>query len=151
MPLTNREKREQEREAPVNGKAGESRKERLAVNLYDLERQDPAFRGPDLLSRLDAGAPVWVDRNRKDEHALVFCCPLLEAALIIDLLRSEDRKAGDPPTRAYVRRGALWAKLPGNTVLTELGRDGKARLSRKEFPAPIEAAPRLAPPPVRLI
>lgn len=94
------------------------RRERLGVNLFDLERIDPFVRSQMRLSdRLDLGAPVWVDRNRPDEHAVAFKCDFLTAALLCDVIRHRDRQAGVYPTRVYLFREA-WSKLPSTAVLT---------------------------------
>jgi hypothetical protein len=130
------------RNAPATNGAPKAppRKERLAVNLYDLGRLDPVFRQRVLGGRLNVDCPVWVDRNREDEQALEFVCPLLEAALAIDIIRSQDRKTGEAATRAYVFREA-WSRISGRMTLTELDEQGKARLSREAFPAPAPLVP----------
>lgn len=105
------------------------RKERLAVALADLDRVDPSIRGKLLAGRLDLTSTVRVGQDRmEDVPAVVFICPLLEAAIICDVLRSHDRKAGDPPTGIYINKAASWSRVTNNTVLTVLV-DGKARLN----------------------
>lgn len=116
--------------------------ERLAVNLYDItntNRLPDSIRQMLLLDKLDLSTPIRTDPERLDEAAVAFNCDLLSAACIIDVLRSHDRKAGDYPTRAYLRRASAWNKLPGHAVLTEVV-DGKPRLNPDWFPQRIKGA-----------
>ena len=124
---------------------GTGRKERLALNVFDLDRLDPVLRARLLKGRLDLRA-VRPDPDRGGETAVAFSCDPLTAALICDLLRSEDRRAGDVPTRVYLRRNKVWVRLSASDVLTEVGEDGKATLSHDLFPPePVE----YVPPPVK--
>lgn len=121
-----------------------SRPEKLAVNLFDLDHLHPAVRAAALGGKL-AGEAVRVDDERIDETAVEFRCPLLTAASALDVLRSEARKAGDPPIRAYIKRQGWWQRLPHAAVLTRV-REGKVELSPEWFPPPaLETAKMVAP------
>ena len=111
-----------------------ARPEKLAVNVYDLEGIDAAIRqrvlGPQL-DKLDAKNPVWIDRNRDDESAVIFTCDLLTAALACDILRSECRRENGPVIRLYLKKGA-WQKVPSTAILTAIIND-KAVLNPAVF------------------
>lgn len=92
-------------------------RERLAVNLADLDRVDPTIRGILLGGKLDATRAVVTDKGRMDEIAVAFTCDLLTAACCCDTLRTHDRKVGDYPTRVYVFRRA-WTKIVSSALLT---------------------------------
>lgn len=93
----------------------------LAVNLADLDRMDPALRGPLLHGKLDLKAGhIRVDPRRVDEFAVGFTCDLLTAATLCDVVRSNDRKLRQSPTRVYLRRRVSWEQLPKDAVLTEV-------------------------------
>lgn len=107
-------------------------RERLAVNLFDLDRMNPDVRAMLLGGKLDlAGGAIRVDDSRLDETGVTFSCDLLTAASICDVIRNQDRIVGDYPTRIYVFRRA-WSRLPGDEVLTEVV-VGKVRLRRRTF------------------
>lgn len=106
--------------------------EHLAVNLLDLDRIEETVRFTMFADKLVLTDTVWVDKNRVDEVAVVFKCPILQAACVLDIVRGRDRKAGMYPTRAYIRRGRLWVKLPGETLLT-LIEDEKVVLNPSVF------------------
>ena len=110
-------------------------KERLAINLFDLDRVSPDIRPVLLGGRLQL-TPIRMDKDRPDETGVEFTCPLLEAALIIDTLRGHDKKVGDYPTRAYIRRGTAWTKLPGDRILTIISEEGDIRLNSLFFDVP---------------
>ena len=121
------------------------RTERLAVNLYDLDRVAPSLRASLVAPRLDLTKPIdmgW-DRKSDDETAVVFNCDLLSAAIICDTLRSHDRAAGDSPTRVYLFK-KVWTRVASHVVLTELV-DGRCQLSPDVFVVEVEAAPVVAP------
>ena len=122
-------------------KPREDRRERLAVNLYDLTNVHELVRASLLGGKLDLAkeSVVWVDNSRLDETAVPFICDLLTAASCLDVLRSEARKVNDPPIRAYIYREA-WTRLPHYAVLVNI-EDGKAVLSSEWFPRKAEAAP----------
>lgn len=110
--------------------------EKLAVNIPDCDYIPAVFReAMGLSKKVDLTKPTLVYRNKnkseEDEYGFVFTCPLLEAALLCDMIRSRDRKVGFVPTRLYIFR-RTWQKILNGTVLTETV-DGKARLSRKVF------------------
>ncbi len=71
----------------------EIRREKLAVNLYDLDRVEESLRPKLFAGRLKLDKPLKMDWDRRDavdEVAVEFECPLLEAAIICDTLRSNE-------------------------------------------------------------
>lgn len=120
-----------------------ARKEKLAVNLYDLDRVDPLIRGELLADKL-APLPIKVDANRDDEVAVEFSCDLLTAAVICDILRGHDREGGDNPTRIYIKRDARWLKVPSHVVFVDTS-TGVARLNSALFP--VKVVPAVLPGP----
>src|SRR5258708_5913057 len=102
---------------PIVGKvnqSAEARKERLAINLVDLDRIEPVVRSI-LISPYVNKNPadiVKADRDRMDEMAVIFTCHLLQAACICDTIRNKDRAAGQYPTRIYLqkREGLAWER-----------------------------------------
>lgn len=123
----------------LNGIAKEERRERLALNLWDLEKLvHPTVRLlMNLGNNMDLANAIWVDRDRLDETAVAFICPLLQAACIVDVLRSENRRHGERAVRIYLKRAEAWTRLPEVTVLTVL-KDGHAELNPLWFPEPIK-------------
>lgn len=114
------------------------RPEQLAINLFDLNRLPPIVRHSLLHGQLDLTGAFQTDKDAPDERGVRFSCELLKAAIICDIIRSEDRKAGDFPTRVYYRKeaGKAWRSLPNDTVLTEEGeKEGSFSLNRKLFPS----------------
>lgn len=94
--------------------------EELAVNVYDLTRIDaevlPMLLPPGTLDR----TPIRMDDDRPDEYAVRLLCSLLRAATLLDVIRGNDRKCGDHPTRVYLRRVKAWERLPSTAVLTSV-------------------------------
>ncbi len=108
---------------------------KLAINLYDLDRIAPTLRTKLFSGRLDLSKPLstaWDRTNIKEEVAVLFTCDLLTAAIICDTVRSHDRKAGDFPTRLYLKRKS-WARIPSGVVLTALTEENKCVLNPKVF------------------
>lgn len=111
---------------------------RVAINLKDLDRIVPAMRQSLLTGKLAlAEGAIRTDPARADEAAVAFCCDALTAALVCDIVRSHDRRAGDAPTRCYLFRKA-WSKVPG-TVALSVVEDGQAKLNPALFGERIEA------------
>ena len=112
----------------------------LAVNICDLTRIDPTVRAMLLGGKLDvASGPIRTDPERLDESAIAFSCDLLTAACCLDVMRDHDRRAGDYPTRCYVKTASVWNKLPGRATLTVTITDkylehGKVVLNPEWFP-----------------
>lgn len=115
---------------------GSSRPERLALNLFDLERVHPAVRAK-LLPLLDLRkeAAVWVDKDHLDETASPFACSLLAAANACDLIRGMARQLREEVPRVYLdcRGKGTWERLTAAAVLTVV-HDGKVILDPAMFP-----------------
>lgn len=106
---------------------------KLAVSLTDLDRVDPIIRSR-LALMLDLTSTIRVGMDRmEDIPAVVFSCPLLEAATVCDVLRNHDRQVGDAPTGIYVNKAQSWSRVTNNTLLTVLV-DGKVKLNPAVFP-----------------
>lgn len=90
---------------------------RLAIALDDLDRVDPIARQKMLAHRLDLENPIRIT-NKVCDAAVAFCCKIVDAAIICDLIRGEDRKAGDTPSRIFLDKGEGWKSVPGNAVFT---------------------------------
>ena len=120
---------------------------RLAVSLEDLDRVPLGVRSQLLGGRLDLEnlIPDAEQRRQVMVPAVEFCCDLLVAASIVDIMRSWDRAVGVEPIRAYVSvGGSWWSRVPGNRILALTGEDG-ARLNPTIFavrviPSPIDAS-----------
>ncbi len=122
---------------------------KLAINLTDLDRLEPTFRQKMLGRKLDLSRVVKVNNRGLIEPGVVFTCPILEAALICDIIRNNDRLCGDPPTRAYIFRQD-WKRLRDTDVLTQV-HEGKANLAPAIFTdAEIIIAPPIVQAPKRL-
>jgi hypothetical protein len=125
------------------------RKERIGVNLFDLQRVLPEVRGMLLAGKVDVSRVYTTDPRRGDERAVEFTCPLLDAACICDVLREHDRRAGDDPTRVYLRREKVWEKLPAESLLSVV-EDGECVLNPKLF-RPVVRSEDLVPLPTRRV
>lgn len=124
----------------------DDRRERLAVALTDLDRVPPEVRTHLLAGRLDLSQAIRVGQDRmEDVPAVVFSCDLLTAAIVCDMLRSNDRKVGDAPTGLYINKNQSWSRITNNTVLTVVI-NGKAKLNPKVFPSDAMVG---TPPPVK--
>jgi hypothetical protein len=115
----------------------EERTEKLAIALDDLDRIHPSIKGGLLgagYCKVDLGNIFRVGEGRvKGGRAMVaFRCSLLEAATICDIVRSHDRKVGDPETFVYMKRGEEWCQVFGTKTLTVVA-DGKVALNPEVF------------------
>ena len=111
-------------------------RELVAISLEDIERMPAALRDKLLGGRLDlTGAQRLVGSA---DAAVVFRCPVLEAALACDIARSHDRKAGDRPSRVYIHDGRAWRRLSERAILTLL-EQGEPRLNPAVFGMPEQA------------
>lgn len=128
--------------------AAPPRPERLAFNLFDLDRVDPRVRAR-LLPLLDLRreAAAWVDRDRVDETAAPFACSLLLAAQACDAVRGMARVTRQPVPRVYLdRKGAgVWVRLPALETLTYLYL-GRVVLNPVLFPGAADLSPAPLPP-----
>jgi hypothetical protein len=95
---------------------------KLALNLEDLGRMIPEARQAFLGGKL--GGMVWVDKTVKDGCAVELTCEFTDAALVCDLIRSEDRRLGRTPTRLYLFR-RTWTQLSSTAVLTQVRQPDK--------------------------
>lgn len=98
---------------------------RVAINPLDLSQLSPTIWGPVLKGRVAFGKMTLehVDKNRPDEIAAVFTCPVLEAALALDKFLSETRAINEAAGtkdvyRCYIHRGLTWVKLRQDAVMT---------------------------------
>lgn len=113
---------------------------KLGINLEDLDRIDPIMRQRLLHKRLDLENPVRIATNSL-EVAIPFVCNLRDAATICDIIRSEDRKAGDAPTRIYLKNGTRdWKRTSPNTLFGVQVK-GQLHLNPQVFNVPIEHTP----------
>ncbi len=118
-------------------------RELLAISLKDLLEQVPE----ELRIKLTAGrlgVSKTVGAGRDDDPAVVFKCDLLAAAAVCDLIHSNDRETGNPPTGVYLYRNSAWWRVTNQTVLTILD-GGAVRLNPAVFSVPVELAPMTAP------
>lgn len=121
----------------------------IAVNVFDLDRVPDVMKHKLLSGRLDLSRRIntQTTRHEPDEAAIPFKCPLLEAAIIGDWLRSQDRQHGVFPTRLYInRKGVAWGRILSYVVLTEVDEEtGKVKLNTDFFTYFKETAPLIAP------
>lgn len=106
----------------------------IAINLIDLDRVDQLVRQLLLAGKLDLSrdAVIQTDKDHFDEMAVRFTCDALTAACVCDTIRNHDRRAGDYPTRVYVRKAVAWVKVAGNEHLSIVVGD-KVLLNPKVF------------------
>lgn len=125
----------------------------LALNLADLSRSAPEVRGPLLAGKLNLREPVRPDPARPLDAAVEFTCDLATAAAAADVLRDQDRAAGDRPTRAYLksRRGGNWVQLSADAVLCRVV-SGRVLPNADVFRPDVRPTDLVAPPvrPVRM-
>lgn len=119
---------------------------RLAISVDDVVDRMTADTNGMLAGRLSLAGQQYIrtGSEARPEAAVEFSCPLLEAAVICDVLRARDREAGLEPTRCYVMRRSTWSRLPAAAVLTMV-RDGRCELCRETFAVEVEAAESSAP------
>lgn len=124
---------------------------KLAINLFDLDRLPQVVLASAVTPHVstDKDDLVVMDKSRLDEVAVVFTCPVLQAASICDVLRSHDRDAGDAPTRVYVFR-KTWSKVPGDKALSVV-RDGEVQLNPAVFRVERIPVPSTPPPTKRVM
>ena len=130
------------------------RKEKLAVNLEGLDALSDELRVRLFAGRLNLQdiVRVTLDGRPAEYPSVGFCCPLAEAALVCDLIRSEDRKHGRPSTAIYLSRSGTgpWVRVQDHWMLT-LVVAGKPHLNPAFFPdtAVPDCSPRVVVPLVR--
>lgn len=124
---------------------------RLALPVSVLELIDPGLRERlSLASRLER-TPIRLDSDKV--HIVAFSCDLLTAALICDIIRSNDRKLGDRASPIYRQRspGGKWVRASDTTVFTTTDTDGKAHLSVDVFPEVIKPEDLIPPSPQKVV
>ena len=126
----------------------EQRTERLAIAVAcataAVDRGDAKL----LAGRIDIAKVLRVGQGEKidDVPAVAFCCELLEAATVCDLLRSNARRLKQPPPELYLSKGGeRWARVTYDAVLTMVSA-GKLKLHPKAFPSEAVVGP---PPKVK--
>ena len=107
------ESEEPQKSDPATSNPSDRRNEKLALSLLDLDKADKSLVARILGGKL-AKEVVTIDNT---EVGVTFTCSLETAALAIDVLRSENRREGLQPVRAYIFRGD-WKRLPVTAVLT---------------------------------
>lgn len=91
------------------------RSERLAINIDDVLRLDKTTRTQlNLAHILDLEQSVLVAEM---ELAVVFTCPLLQAAITCDIIRCQDLEVKDEPSRIYLLK-RTWVNIPSTQFLT---------------------------------
>lgn len=105
---------------------------RLAINLHDLSRLSEINRQLLLAGNLYLEHVVRADKQRLDEHGVIFSCDLLRAAYICDTIRFKDRQIKQYPTRVYLQKARAWQKLASTLDLT-MASDGEVRLNPQIF------------------
>ncbi len=128
--------------------AEQDRTEKLAIAVACAEAAVARGDGMLVAGRLDLSTVLRVGQGEKidDVAAVPFRCPLLEAAIVCDVLRSNARRLGHPPPELYISRdGGRWVRITYSTVLTIVSA-GKTKLHPKVFPTEAVMGP---PPKVR--
>lgn len=101
----------------------ESRKDKLAINLFDLDELVSPLRMYVVGDRVDYSKPIRVGESIS-ETAVPFSCGLLAAATACDVLQSELRKAKLQPVRIYsAKEDGSWRSMPAGTLYTVLHDD----------------------------
>jgi hypothetical protein len=110
-----------------------TRKERLAINLFDVTDQVPDdVRQLLLHGNIDVTQHVRSDDEQPDETGVQFTCDLLRAGAICDSIRNADRRAGRVPTRVYIFRERAWTRLPADADLLRVV-SGRCYLNPRVF------------------
>lgn len=117
---------------PIEQPKRDERPERLALNVFDLDRASKNLIVKVLGGKITKEV-VTVDSKREDEIGLLFSCSLETAALCSDILQSEYRREGLEPIRVYLFKRGGWVKLPFNAVLT-VNHKGQIVLNPDWFP-----------------
>lgn len=115
------------------------RKERLAINLFDLDATTVEMRVMlfgEGMKLLDLQNPIRIDPNDINETAIELRHTLLVGAAALDTFQSGRRKFGDAPAKLYIHRGQTWVRLPGTTLLTVV-RHGRPALNPLVFGAEV--------------
>lgn len=111
----------------------ERRKERLAVNLFDIDSLEPTMRLFLISGKIDFKLPVRVGESIQ-ETAVPFQCRLLEAATACDIIQEEQRKVGLPPVKVYLdaEGTGFWIRIASSTQFTVV-HGGKVALNPEVF------------------
>lgn len=113
----------------------EERSERLALNIHDLDRLPAEERKKLLAGRIDPkGSIVWPYGEEAPESvAIPLTCPLLQAAILVDVIRSKDREAKREPCQVYIERDGEWVEVEKDAVFSTLY-NGRFLLNHSVFP-----------------
>ena len=92
----------------------------LAIDIYSLDRLDPELFKRILASRLDSKRVVEIPLGAQTVRVIPFRfgCTSLAAAISIDVIKSENRRAGQPEVQCYVKLDGKWLRVPSGTTLT---------------------------------
>ncbi len=121
-----------------------NRSVRLAIPMDDLQRVNVSVRAKLVSDKLDLSKIVRIDENRgRKVPALLFRCDLLIAAAVCDVLRANDRRAGENPTQVYVMRDRAWTRVTWNTLLTVQNEQGEIVLNPAVFGASANGEPKV--------
>lgn len=101
--------------------------ELLAISLEDLDRLVIEIYQKAIVPNVSP-KPIKLDGY----VILEFSCSLLQAALICDKIRSDDRAMGDAPTSVFISKKEVWQKLSTNAILTRVV-NGRAELNPMYF------------------
>lgn len=109
---------------------------KLAIWLSDVERLPPQMR-LEMYPHLDLNKIHRTGKGERIEESptLAFKCPLLQAALICDVVRSHDRKVGARPSELFVNRSGDddgWRRIVYGDMLTVVV-NGRAILNPAVF------------------
>lgn len=107
---------------------------KLGLDIFGLDDISSELRKMTLTGKIDLKHTVKVDLDKSNPtEAVVFICPLLEAAVTIDVVRSECRRLNDPIVKAYINRGKRWERLRDTDVLTIVNEKFKGVLNPEIF------------------
>lgn len=127
---------------------------KLGLNLFDVMKMNPYLRKTVLRDKegrphIDLSKAVRLNPEQPEDTLVVFLCDTMASALIVDIVRNDNRIEGTEPCRSYIDRGKGWVRLSPSAILT-ITEDGKPILNPDLFPVKIELAPLIAPVPKRV-
>ncbi len=117
----------------------------LAISLSDLMRLPPDMVTKLVKDRLDLSRTVA--GGSEADPAIVFQCPLLDAAMVCNIVRSQDKSTGDQPCRVYLNKNSStngWQPIRNDTELVVVV-DSVVELNPLLFDVPVKQLPSRAP------